>query len=65
MGRGLDFVIRTHHRGADSADAEQVLPQQSVLFCVKNTEEQASMLVSYWLVIKTLTKASDAMQHSS
>ena len=60
----LDSVIRTHHRGAGSADAEQMLIQQSVLFCVKNTEEQASMLVSHELVVQMLIEASDAMQHS-
>ena len=64
-GRGLswDSVIGTHHRGADSADAEQMLPQQSVLFCVKSAEEQASMLVPHGLVTKQLTEASNAVQH--
>ena len=60
----LDSVIRTHHRDAESADAEQMLIQQSVLFCVKNAEEQASMLVSHELVVQMLIEASDAMQHS-
>ncbi len=65
MGTELDSVIRTPHRGADSADAEQILIQRSVLFWVNNAEEQASMLVSHELVIKQLTKAHDAMQHSN
>jgi hypothetical protein len=54
----------THYRGADSADAEQMLPQQSVLVSVKNSR-RASTLVSQELILRKLTEASDAMQHSN